>query len=314
MNPSEVLVGEVPDCMIGFRVDRALAELFPQFSRSRLNTWIRGGRVQVDGQIPRPSDRMKGGELVEVEVEPDPLIAFQPQNIPLHIVFEDEYLMVVNKPAGLVVHPAAGNHDGTLQNALLYHAPELAMLPRAGLVHRIDKDTTGLLVIARTLEAHKVLVEQLQARTIKREYLAIIQGAVVAGGTVEEPIARHPVDRKKFSVHPEGKAAVTHFRVAERLRYHSFVRVRLETGRTHQIRVHMAHLRHPIVGDPVYGGRPRIPAGYAPDLVGPLQRFRRQALHAAQLGLNHPSTGRYCEWTVDMPDDMRALLDAIRML
>ncbi|MGR9106890.1 MAG: RluA family pseudouridine synthase, partial [Gammaproteobacteria bacterium] len=202
--------------------------------------------------------------------------------------------------------------SGTLQNALLHHAPDLASLPRAGLVHRIDKDTTGLLVIARTLIAHKKLVDQLQARKIKREYLAIVHGVILAGGTIDEPIARHPVDRKKYAVHESGKAAVSHFRIAERLSGHTLIRVQLETGRTHQIRVHMAHLRHPLVGDPVYGGRFRIPAGCGTVTIELLRRFRRQALHAATLGLQHPSSGEWCSWNVDLPEDMRILLEALR--
>ncbi|MGH8559051.1 MAG: 23S rRNA pseudouridine(1911/1915/1917) synthase RluD [Methylococcales bacterium] len=314
MISSESLAARVPDSLSGFRLDQALAQMFPEFSRSRLQTWIRGGRVQVDGQSLRPRDRVEGGEIVQLDSEPEALTNCEPEDLPLDIIFEDDSLIVVNKPAGLVVHPAAGNWRGTLQNALLNHDPGLAPLPRAGLVHRIDKDTTGLLVIARTLSAHKVLVDQLQARTIKREYFAIVQGTLPAGGAVDEPIARHPVDRKRFAVHENGKAAVTHFRVAERLPHHTLIRVSLETGRTHQIRVHMAHLRYPIVGDPVYGGRFRIPAGCTPDSIEPLRQFRRQALHAAHLGLIHPSTGRYCEWHVEMPEDLGALLEALRKL
>ncbi|MCI0655367.1 MAG: 23S rRNA pseudouridine(1911/1915/1917) synthase RluD [Methylococcaceae bacterium] len=314
MISSESLGARVPNSLSGCRLDQALARMFPEFSRSRLQTWIRGGRVQVDGQPLRPRDRVAGGELVRLDFEPEALTNCEPEDLPLDIIFEDDSLIVVNKPAGLVVHPAAGNWCGTLQNALLNHDPELASLPRAGLVHRIDKDTTGLLVIARTLRAHKVLVDQLQARTIQREYFAIVYGTMPAGGTVDEPIARHPVDRRKYAVHESGRVAVTHFRIAERLSHHTLIRVSLETGRTHQIRVHMAHLRYPIVGDPVYGGRFRIPAGCTQDLIERLQQFRRQALHAARLGLEHPVTGRYCEWHVEMPEDLGALLEVLRKL
>lgn len=312
MNSTESLVARVPGSLSGCRLDRALAEMYPEFSRNRLQIWIRGGRVQVDGQPWRARDRVAGGELVQLDREPETLTTCEAEPIPLELVFEDDSLIIVNKPAGLVVHPAAGNWRGTLQNALLNHDPGLAALPRAGLVHRIDKDTSGLVVVARTLGAHKILIDQLQARTIEREYFAIVQGTLLAGGTVDEPIARHPLDRKKFCVHQSGKPAVTHFRIAERLPHHTLIRVSLETGRTHQIRVHMAYLRYPLVGDPVYGGRFRIPAGCSPALIEQLRQFRRQALHAARLGFKHPSTGHHCEFNAAMPDDMGGLLEGLR--
>jgi 23S rRNA pseudouridine1911/1915/1917 synthase len=312
MMKPERLIGTVPESLSGLRLDLALVEMFPEFSRSRLQTWIRGGRVQVDGLTLRAKDRVEGGEVVQVESEADEVTTCTPENLPLDIVFEDESLIVLNKPAGLVVHPAAGNWQGTLQNALLHHDPGLASVPRAGLVHRIDKDTTGLLVVAKNLIAHKILVDQLQARTIKREYYAVAHGRLPAGGTVDEPIARHPVDRKKFTVHTGGKPAVTHFRIAERLPHHTLIRVSLESGRTHQIRVHMAHIRYPLVGDPVYGGRLRIPAGCRQNSIETLEQFRRQALHATQLGLKHPTTGLDCSWSVEMPEDMRGLLEVLR--
>ncbi len=314
MSLASVVTARIPEHLTGFRLDQALAEIFPDYSRSRLQRWIRGGRVLVDGRVLRPRDRVEGGELVELDSEPEVVSTCLPEDLPLDIVFEDESVIVINKPAGLVVHPAVGNWQGTLQNALLHHDPQLATLPRAGLVHRIDKDTTGLLVVARTLSAHKSLVDQLQARTIKREYLAIVHGVMTAGGTIDEPIGRHSVDRKKYAVHANGKSAVTHYRVSERMTHHTLVRVNLETGRTHQIRVHMAHVRFPLVGDPVYGGRSRIPRGCSESMIVRLQKFRRQALHAARLVLQHPGRGESSEWSVDMPQDMSGLLEDLRTL
>ena len=289
-----------------------MAELFPEFSRSRLQAWIKTGHALVDGSTLTPKHKVLGGERVDLRVEVETETACEGQDIPLEIVYEDESLLIVNKPAGLVVHPAAGHRNGTLQNALLHHAAELAGIPRCGLVHRIDKDTSGLLMVAKTLQAQKSLVDQLQARTIQREYLALVQGVLTAGGTVDEPIGRHPVDRQRFAVRSEGKPSVTHYRVAERFAGSTLLRVKLETGRTHQIRVHMAHIRHPLVGDPVYGGRQQLPAGGDPALAAVLRAFRRQALHAEKLGLRHPSTGKYCEWQADAPEDLRQLLDALR--
>ncbi|BCX82937.1 23S rRNA pseudouridine1911/1915/1917 synthase [Methylomarinovum caldicuralii] len=297
--------------LAGLRLDQALARLFPDYSRSCLKRWIEAGRVTVDGETRRPRDRLAGGETIELypaaEIQAEDL----PQDIPLDIVFEDEDLIVLDKPAGLVVHPAAGHHDGTLVNALLHHAPELAELPRAGIVHRIDKDTTGLMVVAKSLRAHTSLVAQLQARSVKRRYLALAQGWVTAGGTVNAPIGRHPLDRKRFAVTPTGKEAITHYRIAERFPHHTLLRVSLETGRTHQIRVHMAHLRHPLVGDPLYG-RLRLPLGASEALIQTLRNFRRQALHAEKLTLIHPATNREMSWKAPLPDDFAALLEALR--
>lgn len=255
---------------------------------------------------------MSGGEDLHVRVVRERTIPDLPQALPLEIVFEDEHLLVVNKPSGLVVHPAAGNPDGTLLNRLLHHAPELATLPRAGIVHRLDKDTTGLLVVAKTLPAHKGLVEQLQARSIKREYRALVVGVLVTGGTVEGAVGRHPVERTRMAVVSGGKPAVTHYRVIERLPAHTFLKVELETGRTHQIRVHLAHIRHPLVGDPLYGGRPRLPKGGTEDQIRALQGFRRQALHAVRLRLTHPVSGQVLEWEAPIPEDFRGLLSALR--
>jgi 23S rRNA pseudouridine1911/1915/1917 synthase len=293
----------------GMRLDQALAVLFPDFSRARLQSWIKQGMVKVDGvTAQRPRDKVIGGELVELEAELEDQVECAPQPIPLDIVFEDDFLLVLNKPAGLVVHPAAGNPDGTLQNALLHHDESLIQLPRAGIVHRLDKETSGLLVVAKTTGTHKYLVEQLQERLIKREYRAVATGVMTAGGTVDQPIGRHPTQRTKMAVHPNGKPAVTHYRVIDKFRFHTHLKVVLETGRTHQIRVHMAHLRYPLVGDPVYAGRLQIPPKATPELEAMLRRFRRQALHARKLGLNHPKTDEWIEWKVEPPEDMQKLL------
>ncbi len=298
----------VPDDLAGQRLDQALAQLFPDFSRARLQQWIKAGQVTVDGQQRKPKDKLLGGEQIELAATSEEEVSWQAQPIPLNVVYEDEALLVINKPAGLVVHPATGNPDGTLVNALLNHAPELSEVPRAGIIHRLDKDTSGLLVVARTLKSQKVLVEQLQAREMKREYQAVVCGVLTAGGTVDEPIGRHPVDRKRMAVVYNGKEAITHYRVIERFRAHTHIRVNLETGRTHQIRVHMAHLRYPLVGDQVYGGRLRLPPGCGEALQTMLRQFKRQALHAARLGLVHPGSGEEMSWEAALPDDMLALL------
>jgi len=302
------LQARVPADAAGQRLDQVLAELFPDYSRSRLQQWIRDGGVRVDGQTRKPKDRMLGGEQVTVEAELEEDTRCEPQAIALRIVHEDDDLLVIDKPAGLVVHPAAGNRDGTLQNALLYHDPALATVPRAGIVHRLDKDTSGLLVVARNLTAHQALVAQLQARSVSREYLAIVWGLLVAGGTVDAPIGRHATDRKRMAVTSFGKPAVTHYRIEARYRAHTLVRVNLETGRTHQIRVHMAHIRHPLLGDPVYGGRPRPPAGMSAAARAAVLAFPRQALHATRLALRNPASGEVLEWHSPLPGDMVELI------
>lgn len=302
----------IPESCAGLRLDQALAELFPDYSRSRLQAWIKAGDATVEGLPARPKEKVAGGETVTLTVRLADAVDDAPQAIPLQIVHEDEHLLIVDKPAGLVVHPAAGHRDGTLVNALLHHAPELARLPRSGLVHRIDKDTSGLLMVARTLVAHKFLVEHLQAREIEREYLAVVHGSMTGGGTVDAPIGRHPVDRKRFAVREGGREAVTHYRIAERFVHHTLLRLKLETGRTHQIRVHLAHIRHPLVGDPAYGGRPRLPAGAGAELIETLRAFRRQALHAARLGLVHPVRGEFLSWESPLPEDMANLLAQLR--
>ena len=308
MTNMQILHGEIPPSCAGMRLDQALAQLFDEYSRSRLSQWLKAGQVRVNGQQLRGRDKVWGGEQVEIHAELEEQTDWQAEAIPLDIVYEDEQLIVINKPVGLVMHPAAGNPTGTLVNALLYHDANLNMIPRAGVVHRLDKDTSGLLVVAKTLTAQKSLVEQLQARSILREYQAVVTGVLTAGGTVDAPIGRHPVHRKRMAVTPNGKPAVTHYRVVERFRAHSWIRCRLETGRTHQIRVHMAHIHHPLVGDPVYGGRLRLPQGCSETLAETLRHFRRQALHAGRLGLVHPASGQSLEWKVALPADMESLL------
>jgi 23S rRNA pseudouridine1911/1915/1917 synthase len=303
----------IPDECAGQRLDQALAAQLPMHSRARLQQWIRNGHLRLDGRVVRPRERLRGGERVCGDCPFEVAAPDRPQAIALDLVFEDEALIVLDKPAGLVVHPAAGNRDGTLVNALLHHAPELATLPRAGLVHRLDKDTSGLLVVARSPRARTALVEQLQARTVEREYHAVVTGVMAAGGTVDAPLGRHPVDRKRMAVVAGGKPAVTRYRVEQRFRAHSDLRVRLETGRTHQIRVHLAHVRYPILGDPVYGGRLRLPPGMAEDHAAVLRGFRRQALHAARLALRHPLSGEWLEWRAGLPADLRELLSVLAM-
>ena len=298
----------IPPEMGGSRLDQAVSRIFTDYSRTMLKDWILKGRLLVNAQRRRPRDPVAGGERVELWAEAAPETACKPQEIPLHILYEDEDLILLNKPSGLVVHPGAGNREGTLLNALLYHDSDLANLPRAGIVHSLDKDTSGLLVIARTLQAHTQLVRQLQARTLKREYQAIAEGAMVAGGTVDLPVGRHRTERTRMAVVEKGKEAVTHYRIVQRFRAHTHIQVRLETGRTHQIRVHMAHLRHPLVGDPVYGRRLAFPVRATPLLVETLRKFKRQALHASRLRLLHPASGEPMEWSAPLPEDMVNLL------
>lgn len=306
------LSGRVAEADGGCRFDQVLARMFPDYSRSCLQQWIKDGGVQLNGRSEVAKYRVLGGEQVEIDVQLQELGEAQAEDIPLDIFFEDEHLLVVNKPAGLVVHPAAGNRDGTLQNALLYYDQAQALLPRAGIVHRLDKETSGLMVVARTLEAHRSLVDQLQARSVHREYLALVQGQVTIGGNVDAPIGRHPRERLRMAVVESGKPAITHFRVLERYSAHTLLQVRLETGRTHQIRVHMASIHYPLVGDPLYGGRLRIPAAASEQLRTALTGFRRQALHARRLELRHPASGEDVGWEVEMPDDMQNLTAALR--
>jgi 23S rRNA pseudouridine1911/1915/1917 synthase len=314
VDPGEFQTHElvVPPACAGMRLDQALARLLPGYSRTRLKEWIEAGRVSVDRRTPRPRDVLAGGEHVTVEAALVPHRAVAAQPLALDIVHEDGALIVINKPPGLVVHPGAGNREGTLQNALLHHDPALEAVPRAGLVHRLDKDTSGLLVVARTLAAHTDLVRQLQERRIGRMYEALCVGVLTAGGTVDKPIGRHRTDRVRMAVREDGREAITHYRVIERFRAHSYLRVELQTGRTHQIRVHLAHLKHPLIGDSKYGGRLLLPRGATERLVEALRAFRRQALHAARLRLTHPGTGQEMEWSAPLPADMRSLLEALR--
>lgn len=299
----------IPVTLAGLRSDQALAWVFPEYSRTTLKSWILAGRVQVDGRCIEPRHVVSGGEAVELAPPPPSAIREHPEAIPIEVIHEDPEIWVVNKPAGLVVHPGAGNREGTLLNALLHLDPDLAALPRAGIVHRLDKDTSGLLVIARSPRAHQSLVAQLKARGITREYQGIVSGAMVAGGSVEAAIGRHPAHRTRMAVVERGgKPALTHYRVIQRFRLHTQVRITLETGRTHQIRVHMAHAHYPLVGDPVYGGRVRLPRGAAPALTQALREFPRQALHAARLALEHPTTGATLSFAAPLPADMEALI------
>lgn len=307
------LTAQVPITMNGMRFDQAASELFPDFSRSRLQSWIKDGQLKLDGKTGKPKDKLIGGELLELNAELEAQGEWEPEEIQLDIVYEDDDLLIINKQAGLVVHPAAGNYTGTLVNALLNHIPGLINLPRAGIVHRLDKETTGLMVVAKTLEAHTDLVAQLADRTVSREYEAVAVGAMTGGGTVNAPMGRHPIHRKLMAVLSQGgKRAVTHYRVATRFPHHTHIKVKLETGRTHQIRVHMAHIGFALVGDKTYGKSFKIPKGANHQLIEALKAFPRQALHAAKLGLEHPGTGEYTEWTAPLPEDFKGLLEALK--
>ncbi len=303
----------IPEKWADRRLDQAAAALWPEFSRSRIKQWIECGALRLDGNPVIPRTRVNVGQALSLDAQLTEVGPAAPEAIPLNVVWEDSQLLVIDKPAGLVVHPGAGNPTGTLQNGLLYLDAGLAELPRAGIVHRLDKDTTGLLLVARTLAAHRALVEQLERRAIKRRYQAICQGVVVGGGTVNAALGRHPRDRLRMAVLSHGgREARTHYRVAERFRAHTLLRVELDTGRTHQIRVHMAHIRHPLVGDRLYGGRPKLPPAAAPELADQLRNFPRQALHAGEIALAHPSTGEPLHFMATLPEDMAGLLAALR--
>ncbi|MBB3102409.1 23S rRNA pseudouridine(1911/1915/1917) synthase RluD [Azomonas macrocytogenes] len=306
------LRADVPFELGGQRLDQIAAQLFAEHSRSRLATWIKGGQLRVDGTTMRPKDTVHTGACLELLAELESQGEWQAQDIELNIVYEDEHILVLDKPAGLVVHPAAGHADGTLLNALLHHAPGLISVPRAGIVHRLDKDTTGLMVVAKTLQAQTDLVGQLQQRSVSRIYESLVAGVLTSGGTIDAPIGRHGQLRQRMAVVDSGKPAVSHYRVLERFRVHTHARIKLETGRTHQIRVHMAHIGYPLVGDPVYGGRFRIPPAASQTMVQTLREFPRQALHARFLELNHPASGERMKWASDLPDDFVWLLTLLR--
>ncbi len=310
-SPTE-LRATVPAELAGRRFDQVLAALFPDFSRSRLATWIKSGDALLDGEVAPQRRILYGGEVVSVRVRMEREIGAQAQALPLDIRYEDADLIVLDKPPGLVVHPGAGNHDGTLQNALLHHDPALAEIPRGGIVHRLDKDTSGLLVVARSLRAHNSLVAQLSARGVQRQYLAVVYGAMIAGGRVDAPLGRHARDRLKQAVREDGREAITHYRVRERFRAMTLIECRLETGRTHQIRVHMAHARHPLVGDSTYGGLLKLPRGASAELIEALRGFRRQALHAERLEFLHPASGKPIAFEATPPADLQQLLAALR--
>ena len=307
-----VMNAVIPDRARGERLDKVLASVFPPYSRSQLQLWIRQGRITMLGRIPHGRERVSGGEAVRLEVpQPEP-VAWQPQDLPLELVYEDADILVIDKPAGVVVHPGAGNPDGTLANAILCHFPELAVLPRAGLVHRIDKGTTGLLVVARNEHARSKLIRALECHAVSRCYLAVVVGIPISGGTLDQPIGRHPRNRLRMAVNSNGKPAVTHYRVEEKFRAHALVSVELETGRTHQIRVHLSWAGYPLVGDALYGRRLRIPAGASDKFAEMLRGFKRQALHARSLTLTHPRTGESLNWKSPVPPDLAQLLSTFR--
>ncbi len=306
------LRAEVPSELGGQRLDQVAAQLFADHSRSRLSGWIKDGRLTVDGAVLRPRDTVHGGSVLDLDAEQEVQGEWVAQDIALNIVYEDDQLLVIDKPSGLVVHPAAGHADGTLLNALLHHVPGIDQVPRCGIVHRLDKETTGLMVVAKTLEAHTDLVDQLQKRSVTRIYEAIVIGVITSGATVNAPIGRSSSQRQRMAVIEGGKPAVSHYRVLERFRSHTHTRVKLETGRTHQIRVHMSHVGFPLVGDPVYSGRFRIPPAASPTLVDTLKHFPRQALHARFLELEHPVTKKHMKWESPLPDDLVWLLTLLR--
>lgn len=305
------LNGEIPFESRGLRLDQAVANLFPEYSRARIQAWIKQGQLTINNRLAKTKDKVKGGEKIAIDAVLPKEVSWAAEAIALDIIYEDEDLLIINKPAGLVVHPAAGNYEGTLLNALLHHVPTLAHVPRAGIVHRLDKDTTGIMMVAKTLQAHTFLVKQLQKRLVSREYEAVVQGVLTAGGTIDLPIGRHPTQRTKMTIIESGREAVTHYRILKKFAFHTYLKVNLETGRTHQIRVHLAYKHFPLVGDKTYGGRLAFPKGMDDTLKNYLRHFPRQALHAKQLSLTHPRTHQPCTWSVPLPADMQQLLKTL---
>jgi len=306
----------VPHNLAGQRFDQIIAKMFPEFSRAKLQTWIKAGKVLVNGQQLKPKEKLRGGETVSLKPEAEAVVHTEAQAINLPIIYEDDSLLIINKPAGLVVHPGAGNSDQPLMNGLLHYCPSIEGVPRAGIVHRLDKDTTGLMVVAKTLQAHAHLVSEMEQRLIKREYLAICRNVPTAGGKINQPIGRHATQRTKMAVWESGlgksRPAVTHYRVLEKFARHTLLRCKLETGRTHQIRVHLAWRGYPLVGDQTYGGRLQTPRGASESLVDVLRNFKRQALHATQLGFIHPEHKKYYQWQIPVPTDLQKLLDTLK--
>ena len=306
------LQATIPESLSGHRLDQALAQLFPQYSRAQHQTWIRNEQVTIDGNVLRPRDKVQAKQVVQIIAKLARETQAKAQKIPLTIVYEDESLIVVDKPAGLIAHPGAGHRDNTLMNALLHFDPALDTLPRAGIIHRLDKDTSGLLVIARNLESYNALVKAMQARDIKREYQAIAQGILIAGGSIDEPIGRHPRQRTQMAVVNAGKPAITHYRVIEKFRGHSHIRVQLETGRTHQIRVHFSHIGYPIIGDKTYLKRFKLPRNMNEATKEAVKNFPRQALHATKLELLHPKNGKLLTLNSPLPNDIETLLTLLK--
>jgi 23S rRNA pseudouridine1911/1915/1917 synthase len=302
----------IPDDDANLRLDLSLSKLLPEYSRTQIQDWIESGAILLDGQPAKSRTKVRGGEQVTVDALIKQQPAWEAQPIPLNIVHEDDSILIINKPAGLVVHPGAGNANSTLLNALLHHAPELQQLPRAGIVHRLDKETSGLLVIAKTTAALRSLTQQIKKRTMSREYKCIVYGKFISGGKVDASMDRHPLQRKRMAVVDNGKPAITHYRIAEKYRSMTLLTIKLETGRTHQIRVHMAHIRHPVVGDPVYGGRVQLAKHMTPALIQGLRQFKRQSLHAFALGFDHPETGDPVRFEIPLPEDMQNLIRLLR--